>query len=338
MFLLSASGARADDPERLRGEADRLRSVNVAVAARSRSALLELYALESRLTRAERRVAALTRQAAAVERRQASARTRLRIVRATLREAEARLALRLRQLYIEGDADPLAVLLGAQSIEDAITTLEGLGTLAQQDREIVAQVKEARTAVAAALDALRRRESELRALIVEAEVARAGLVRARAARSSYLMTLARERRWNEAKIADLTARAAEIESRAARVEKVAAPAAAAIPSAPAPSATEVAAPATKVAAPATGGRQMTVVATAYSLSGTTATGVPTGWGIVAVDPSVIPLGTRMTIPGYGAGVAADTGPAVRGAMIDVWFPTRAQALAWGRRTVTITLH
>jgi 3D (Asp-Asp-Asp) domain-containing protein len=53
---------------------------------------------------------------------------------------------------------------------------------------------------------------------------------------------------------------------------------------------------------------------------------------------VIPLGTRMTIPGYGEGIAADIGSAVRGAMIDVWFPTRAQALAWGTRTVTITIH
>jgi len=42
--------------------------------------------------------------------------------------------------------------------------------------------------------------------------------------------------------------------------------------------------------------------------------------------------------GYGEGVAADTGGAVRGPTIDLWFPTLAQALAWGRRTVTITLH
>jgi 3D (Asp-Asp-Asp) domain-containing protein len=66
--------------------------------------------------------------------------------------------------------------------------------------------------------------------------------------------------------------------------------------------------------------------------------MPTGWGVVAVDPSVIPLGTRLTIPGYGEGVAADTGGAVRGDLIDLWFPTLAQASAWGRRTVTITLH
>ena len=62
--------------------------------------------------------------------------------------------------------------------------------------------------------------------------------------------------------------------------------------------------------------------TGYALRGRTASGLPTGWGIVAVDPSVIPLGTRMTIPGYGEGVAADTGGAVHGATIDLWFPSR----------------
>jgi 3D (Asp-Asp-Asp) domain-containing protein len=85
-------------------------------------------------------------------------------------------------------------------------------------------------------------------------------------------------------------------------------------------------------------RTLTVSATGYAIHGSTATGVPTGPGVVAVDPGVIPLGTRMTIPGYGEGVAADTGGAVRGASIDLWFPTLAQARAWGRRTVTITLH
>jgi 3D (Asp-Asp-Asp) domain-containing protein len=91
-------------------------------------------------------------------------------------------------------------------------------------------------------------------------------------------------------------------------------------------------------APSSGGRTMTVSSTGYALPGRTATGIPVGWGVVAVDPSVIRLGTRMTIPGYGEGVAADTGSAVRGATIDLWFPTLAQALAWGRRTITITIH
>ena len=53
---------------------------------------------------------------------------------------------------------------------------------------------------------------------------------------------------------------------------------------------------------------------------------------------MIPLGTHMTIPGYGEAVAADTGGAIVGATIDLWFPTVAQANAWGRRTVTIVVR
>ena len=53
---------------------------------------------------------------------------------------------------------------------------------------------------------------------------------------------------------------------------------------------------------------------------------------------MIPLGTRMTIPGYGEAVAADTGGSVQGARVDLWFPSDSEALAWGRRIVTITLH
>jgi 3D (Asp-Asp-Asp) domain-containing protein len=81
---------------------------------------------------------------------------------------------------------------------------------------------------------------------------------------------------------------------------------------------------------------MAVVATGYSLPGATATGLAAGWGVVAVDPSVIPLGTRMSIPGYGEGVAADVGSGISGAMIDLWFPSDADARAWGRRSVTIS--
>jgi 3D (Asp-Asp-Asp) domain-containing protein len=86
--------------------------------------------------------------------------------------------------------------------------------------------------------------------------------------------------------------------------------------------------------PPSAGR-LTVVALGYSIAGSTASGLPAGVGTVAVDASVIPLGTVLTIPGYGRGVAADTGGAIRGAVIDLWFPTVEQARAWGRRVVTI---
>jgi 3D (Asp-Asp-Asp) domain-containing protein len=95
-------------------------------------------------------------------------------------------------------------------------------------------------------------------------------------------------------------------------------------------------------APARGGARLRVTATAYSpqqagLSDHTATGARARHGVVAVDPSVIPLGTRLRIPGYGWAVAADTGGGIRGRHIDLCFDTVAEARAWGRRSVTVTI-
>jgi 3D (Asp-Asp-Asp) domain-containing protein len=87
-----------------------------------------------------------------------------------------------------------------------------------------------------------------------------------------------------------------------------------------------------------GGRKLVVSATCYILKGTTASGLPVGPGIVAVDPRVIPLGTKLFIPGYGKGVAADVGGGIKGAIIDLWYSTYAQCAKWGRRTVTITVY
>ena len=84
--------------------------------------------------------------------------------------------------------------------------------------------------------------------------------------------------------------------------------------------------------------RLRVDAVAYHLPGHTASGLPVGVGVIAVDPSVIPLGTRVFVPGYGPAVAADVGSAIKGAIIDLWMPSTAAARAWGRRTVTITIY
>lgn len=81
---------------------------------------------------------------------------------------------------------------------------------------------------------------------------------------------------------------------------------------------------------------LTMEATAYlptdgDGSGITATGLMAGYGIAAVDPSVIPLGTRLYIPGYGEAVAADTGGAIYGDRIDLCMESYGEAMAFGRR-------
>ena len=70
-------------------------------------------------------------------------------------------------------------------------------------------------------------------------------------------------------------------------------------------------------------------------AGITATGVPAVRGIAAVDPDVIPLGTRLFIPGYGEAIAADTGGAIVGNKIDLVMDSYGEAMEFGRQDVTV---
>lgn len=85
-------------------------------------------------------------------------------------------------------------------------------------------------------------------------------------------------------------------------------------------------------------RVVYVEATAYScaepgLSAYTAMGTLCRRGVIATDPNVIPLGTRVYIPGYGYAVAEDTGGAIVGNVIDIAYDTVEECYSWGRRTV-----
>ncbi|MBT2757064.1 LysM peptidoglycan-binding domain-containing protein [Mesobacillus foraminis] len=93
-------------------------------------------------------------------------------------------------------------------------------------------------------------------------------------------------------------------------------------------------------------KEITVSATAYTAdckgcSGTTATGVDLkanpNQKVIAVDPSVIPLGTKVHVQGYGYATASDTGGAIKGNKIDVFIPNHNDAVEWGRKQVKVTI-
>ncbi|WP_172370874.1 LysM peptidoglycan-binding and 3D domain-containing protein [Sporosarcina jiandibaonis] len=109
----------------------------------------------------------------------------------------------------------------------------------------------------------------------------------------------------------------------------------------APTATVAKAPPTS-----TSGREMTMTATAYTAycegcSGITYTGIDLrsnpNQKVIAVDPRVIPLGSRVWVEGYGEAIAGDIGGAIKGNIIDVFIQHKADALNWGRRTVKIKI-
>ncbi len=85
---------------------------------------------------------------------------------------------------------------------------------------------------------------------------------------------------------------------------------------------------------------LNVKATGYTpydagCNGITATGRQAAKGVVAVDPRVIPLGTKLYIPGYGQAIAADTGGAIKGNKIDLCYNSKSEAFGWGVRSVTV---
>lgn len=79
-------------------------------------------------------------------------------------------------------------------------------------------------------------------------------------------------------------------------------------------------------------RSFNVRTTAYCVNGITASGKRSGFGRVAVDPRVIPLGTWLYIEGYGICQACDTGGAIKGRIIDLFFPSYGKCIRWGRKT------
>jgi uncharacterized protein YabE (DUF348 family) len=91
-------------------------------------------------------------------------------------------------------------------------------------------------------------------------------------------------------------------------------------------------------------RAIEAVATAYcpctkccgpNAKGLTRTGIPAERGVIAVDPRVIPLGSRVYVDGYGFAVAGDTGGAIKGNRVDLCFSTHEEALRWGRKQVKV---
>ncbi|TWT02161.1 DUF348 domain-containing protein [Planococcus sp. CPCC 101016] len=125
----------------------------------------------------------------------------------------------------------------------------------------------------------------------------------------------------------------------AAVEKAAEPA-----KAPAPAKAEPA-KAAPVEEPS-GGKEFYVSATAYTASctgcsGITATGINLhnnpGLKVIAVDPSVIPLGSKVWVEGYGNAIAGDTGGAIKGNKIDLFMANKSDALSFGRKQVKVRI-
>ncbi len=311
LSLTAATAALAAPGTGGRGGTNPLDGTAQGLDARTHQALLGLYALDSQLQAWRTRVSSLATTAAALRRRGASLRQELGAAQTSLKVGQRQLALNLRTLYEQGSVDPVAVMLGAASLAKGLRQLDDLSRVADQSRQIIAATTAARHRLLRSQVRLAAEERRLARSLAAARGAERKLADAAASRLAYVSSLRAREQLQATQVQTVVATAQAAQQQSQQLQPPAPP-------------------------PASGG-QLVVSATCYDLPGKTATGMPVGLGVVAVDPSVIPLGTRMSIPGYGNGVAADVGSGIKGATIDLWMPW-AQCAAWGRRTVTITIY
>ncbi len=284
-------------------------ATNQQLDTRTHQALLSLYALDSQLQSWRTQLGSLERAAAALRRQRASLREELAAAQTSLHTGRRRLAAELRVLYERGEINSVAVVLGAKSLGAGLSQLDDLSRVADQSRQIVTVTSAAHRRLLRSQRLLAAKERRLERSLAAAQQAEARLVAAAAFRAAYVSSLRAQLRAEQVRTVE--AQAQTVQQRSQQLQ----------PTTSSP----------------VGKRQLTVSATCYDLSGRTATGMPVGHGVVAVDPSVIPLGTRMYVPGYGNGVAADVGGGIKGDIIDLWM-TPSECAAWGRRTVTITIY
>jgi septal ring factor EnvC (AmiA/AmiB activator) len=209
----AASGGTASTPS-LAAQADALR--------RSESgALLELYAAESAAARAQSALAGLQARSAALSRAEQSARQRTEIVRRSLEASQARVAALLRDLYVQGDPDPIAVILGATSLDEAVTGIEELARATAQNERLGTEARErARRLQHLSADLALQRQSLDRARAA----ARAGarqLASAVAARKATVASIRLRRSLTVQRLAAMQAQARAAEQRSANLTQAA---------------------------------------------------------------------------------------------------------------------
>ena len=312
LTLSAASGALAAPGDTGNSAFGSAAATGQQLATPAQQAVLGLYALDSQLNSWGVRLTSLERAAATLREQRAALREELGAARASLGIAQRDLASDLRALYERGSVDPVAVILGATSLTNGLQQLDDLSHVADQSRQIVAATTAARHRLLRSRVLLAAEQRRLDRSLAAARLAEQRLAATVAARQAYISSLRAKEQLRAQQVQGVEAAAQAAQQKSQTLQP------------PTPS-------------PPTGKRQLVVSATCYDLPGRTATGMPVGLGVVATDPSVIPLGTRLYIPGYGNGVAADVGGGIKGATIDLWMPP-AQCAAWGRRTVTITIY
>jgi 3D (Asp-Asp-Asp) domain-containing protein/peptidoglycan hydrolase CwlO-like protein len=211
-------------------------------------------------------------------------------------------------IYKHGQASGLMFLFSSENVNELLSNAEFFQILMEQDAELVTALKEQKAAYENANKDLRALKEELEKSLKEVEQKQERLDKEYKEKNELLATIKVEK-------SDLIEHAKAIRDRISQIQ----------------------------------GEsnlilvdEMDMVSTAYYAGGggingdgITATGLRATYGIAAVDPKIIPLGTKLFIPGYGPALAADTGGWIKGNRIDLVFNSLEECYRWGRRSIKV---
>ena len=262
--------------------------------------------------------------------------TKLEIVEKNAIDQEDLFEKRARVMYINGVDSYLEVILDSTSFSDLISRVDTLGRIIEYDKNLIAKIEKQRNSIIKHKDTLNNENDKLSALKANNEII---LTKLSKDIKEHKVLLSNVTKKETKLIADKNAKelaAAKIIKEQAAIKRI-------TMSRHLDSSKNSTSKSDAIPSDVSNSTNYFIVeSTAYSMDGFTSSGSrtnrdPNGYSTIAVDPRVIPMGSKVYIEGYGYAIAADTGSAIKGNIIDVFFNTEAEALNWGRRNVKIRI-
>ncbi|MCB2297359.1 3D domain-containing protein [Clostridium tagluense] len=262
--------------------------------------------------------------------------TKLEIIEKSAIDQEDLFEKRARAMYINSVDSYLEVLLASTSFSDLISRVDTLERIIEYDKNLIAKIEEQRTSIIKHKDTLTNENNKLSALKTNNEII---LTKLSKDIKEHKVLLSNVTKKETKLIADKNAK----ELAAAKILKELEAIKTATMSRHLDSSKSSTSNSDAIPIDLSKSTNYFIMqSTAYSMGGFTSSGSrttrnPNGYSTIAVDPSVIPMGSKVYIEGYGYAIASDTGSAIKNNLIDVFFNTEAEVLNWGRRNVRIRI-
>ena len=263
----------------------------------------DIVTLDSEINSLKSRLSELSGKSSALTERIESTSPKIEERRARLAAKRQALGARARSLYVNGRTSKLVMLVSSKGVTDYMNRSDMLQKVAERDAQLISDTKKESDTLKASLAQLKSDKQEIDRVSADLRSRQQRLENSRSKRASVLAAAG-------PKSQQVAAQSSKVEAKISQINPQ---------------------------APVNGrptGKVMMMVATAYSpqepgLDESTASGMRATKGVVAVDPRVIPLGTRLNVQGYGNCIAGDTGSAIKGNRIDLCFDTLEEMNAYG---------